>query len=170
LVGCGRFRSFGAPARVDQVLEPARWRNMNPPFRRPLFMHQRADQASHRPSTHWAGRTGPEGNHRPSSAPLNCVAQGVSGQGTRSYGARNRAYQQLSKPNVETAGYNGRRPAATCVAAEGSMGRCGFCVLMRPGSRPQSAQIYGKSQSARNRSFAGADQPHVIRFGHSRSR
>jgi hypothetical protein len=107
LVGCGRFRSFGAPARVDQVLEPARWRNMNPPFRRPLFMHQRADQASHRPSTHWAGRTGPEGNHRPSSAPLNCVAQGVNGQGTRSYGARNRAYQQLSKPNVETAGYEG---------------------------------------------------------------
>jgi hypothetical protein len=78
-VGYSRFPPFGAPVRADQVLGtgvPAKTRTHTElkgrPFRRPFFVHQRADQASHRPLTHRAGRTGPE----TLSTLLNCVAQG----------------------------------------------------------------------------------------------
>jgi hypothetical protein len=71
LVGYSRFPSFGAPVRADQVLgtgvlAKARTRTelKGRPFRRPFFVHQHADQASHR-SVDAPGRANRSGGEHP---------------------------------------------------------------------------------------------------------
>jgi len=94
LVGYSRFPSFGAPVRADQVLGTGvlaktrtRTELKGRPFRRPFFVHQRADQASHRPSTH-PGRANRSGGrlsatlHRGRKIRCNCRSR-MSVQGAR---------------------------------------------------------------------------------------